>query len=51
MVKKTRSGKKLEYVDDLPIIDSADEDQDMTDELPVKKKSVKKPKAKKEVSP
>ena len=48
MVKKTRSGKKLEQTNDLPIIDSADEDQDMTDELPVKKKSVKKPKAKKE---
>ena len=51
MVKKTRSGKKLEKTDDLPIIDSADEDQDMTEELPKPKKSVKKPKAKKEVSP
>ena len=52
MVKKTRSGKKLEQADDLPIIDSADEDQEMV-ELPLKK-SPKKPKAKpkaKEISP
>ena len=31
MVKKTRSGKKLEQADDLPIIDSADEDDDMVE--------------------
>jgi hypothetical protein len=52
MVKKTRSGKKLEQPEDLPIIDSADEDEDMREEqLPKSKKSVKKPKQKKDVSP
>lgn len=51
MVKKTRSGKKIDQCNDLPIIDSADEDQDMTEEMPAKKKSLKKPKTKKEVSP